>query len=112
MAILAQFAMNGPMSAAQLMQALDKPRGTINSAISCAREHGTKYIRIVAWEPQRGRRGQMTPIYGRGFGARDAPRPPALTRKEIHQRYRRKNAEILRCRDRARRRTPWDGLHA
>lgn len=81
-------------------------RGAVSSSIHYEREkNGSKRIRILRYEPVRGRGGNAMRVYVLGPG-RDAPplkRDPEQNRQEAHARYRRSKAAILDLKSRKRR---------
>lgn len=107
-AIRAALRTDGPMTAAELARALGRKVKTIDSALSCARRYGTKYIRITGYERRLGTSGRMAPVYDLGPG-RDAPPLPPLTRAECARRYNEGagRARRTRLRNRARPELAW-----
>lgn len=105
-AILAAIAAEGPMTAAELTEALGKSRQAIGGSINGMREHGTEFLRITSYRRQRGRGGREAPVYGLGPG-QDAKRPVMDTLEESRKRqarYREKNRALIRLRTQKRRR--------
>lgn len=96
---------NGPMSAAELTEALKMKRITVTSCIISAREkYGTEFFRIADYRRQQGRGGREIPIYGLGPG-KDVP-PPKFgdkARKETQKRYADKMRATINARHRVRR---------
>ena len=104
-AILQAIREHGPRSAAELAEALELPRSTIDGSLRAARsKHGTKFFRIVAWRRYTGHGSNWVPVYGLGPGD-DEPKP-VLTKEqhnERHVRYRKRMRNVILVRDRVRR---------
>lgn len=104
-AILALIGDEGPMTAAEITEALGITRRSVDSSIHEMRDYGTKFLRITSYKRQRGRGGREAPVYGLGPG-QDAKRPVMNTPEEAkkrQERYREKNRFILRVRQQKKR---------
>jgi len=105
-AILALLAEQGPLTAAQIAEELNKTRRSIDGALNGARKkYGTQYFRIAGYARQVGIRGREAPQYAPGPKP-DAKRPDMRTdedAKRIQARYREKYRYILRLRTQKRR---------
>lgn len=96
---------NGPMTAAELTEALQMKRITVTSCIAEARnKYGTKFFRIADYRRQEGQGGREAPIYGLG------PEPDVKplkfgdkTRREVQKRYADKMRATINARHRVRR---------
>lgn len=97
-AIFAAIERDGPMTTVDLARAIDKPRGTVNSAINCAREKPGR-LRIVGWNRRLVTSGRPAPIYCTSPG-KDAPPPPPLTMQQTGKRYRDRFQALIRQRKR------------
>lgn len=107
-AILQELREQGPLSAAEIAEALQLPRKTTDAALIGARKtYGTKHFRVVDWRRQIGRGGREIPVYGPGPGS-DKPRPELgeQARRETRQRHEQRMREVRRLRERQRRGHP------
>lgn len=99
----------GPMTAAEITEALNFTRKRVDASIVEARKkYGTQFFRITGYRRQVGVQGREAPIYGVG-PKEDVPKPKMDThrdRKKIQERYREKNRYILRLRNQRRRHGP------
>jgi hypothetical protein len=88
---------HGPMSTADLAEALNIKRQQVDCALRKGRYRAEgKLFYIHAWRRQEdGHQGSMQPLYARG-NKPDKPKPPRLTTQEIHARYRARHREQLR----------------
>ena len=96
----------GPMTAAEIADALEFNRKRVDGSIVKARQaHGTEIFRIAGYRRQVGIQGREAAIYALGPGD-DARRPRMDTKRDrqrIKERYREKYKYILRLRDQKRR---------
>ena len=96
----------GPMSAAELTEAVELSRIAVNHCINNARaNHSTRYFRIAAWRRQEtGKGGREIPVYGLG-PAPDEPRPElgAAALREAKQRYADRFRVVINARARMKR---------
>ena len=96
---------NGPMTAAELTEALQMNRITVTSCITEARKkYGTQFFRIADYRRQEGQSGREAPIYGLG------PDPDVKrlklgdkARRETQKRYVDKMRTTINARNRVRR---------
>lgn len=95
----------GPLSIADLADALELPINTVRGCVTCARlDHGTRYFRIVDWRRQRDRGGDLIRVYDLGPG-KDKRRPKLSTYelRAVQRRYAAKNRIVINDRMRRRR---------
>jgi DNA-binding transcriptional regulator GbsR (MarR family) len=96
----------GPLTAAEITEALQFNRKRVDASIVEARKkYGTDIFRIAGYKRQVGVGGREAPIYAVGPG-QDARRPKMNTaedKKKIQERYREKHKYILRLRTHKRR---------
>lgn len=96
---------NGPMSAADLTEALQMNRVTVTSCITAAREkYGTQFFRIADYRRQEGQGGREAPIYGLGPEPDVKPiKLGAKARKQTQKRYAEKMRATINVKHRVRR---------
>ncbi len=96
----------GPMTAAEIAEALEFTRSRVDASIIEARKrYGTTHFRITGYKRQVGIQGREAAVFAAGPG-KDVPRPAMDTlddRRAIQQRYRDKYRYILRMRNQKRR---------
>lgn len=106
---------HGPMTAAQITEAMHMSRQAIDAAITGARaKYGTEFFVIVGYHNQRGTGGREAPMYGPGPGE-DAKRPlfGKRTVRAADARYREKHRAVIRLKTTQRRHgavNPFAGL--
>lgn len=96
----------GPMTAAEIAEALEFTRKRVDASIIEARaKYSTQFFRITGYVRQVGVQGREAPIYGVGPKP-DVKRPPMNTsedKRRIQERYREKHKYIIRLRTHKRR---------
>ncbi len=96
----------GPITAAEIADALEFTRRRVDSSIITSRkEYGTEHFRIAGYKRQVGIQGHEAAIFAAGPGY-DVRRPKMNTqndRRKIQERYREKYRHILRMRNQKKR---------
>lgn len=105
-AILQLLENEGPMTAAEITEALGFTRKRVDGCITTARQdHGTKFFRISSFRRQQGNGGREAPVYTLGPGS-DAKRPimhGIEEHRKRNARYRDKNRALINLRNQKRR---------
>ncbi len=89
----------GPMTAAELSDALGMRRQQVDCAIRKTRAH-KGFMHITGWKRSLGTRGAMGAIWAAGPG-RDAKQPEPLTKAQTNASYYQKHKAVIRLKARA-----------